>query len=401
MSEAIAISNDWQMTPLKEVLTKSDEWIDLKPDQKYQQVTVRMWGQGVVKRGEVTGVEVASKRMLVVHPQQFIVSRIDARHGASGLIPDALDGAIVTNDFPVFTPNPSKILPKFLSWMSKTHSFVDLCIAASEGTTNRVRLKEDRFLAMQIPLPSLEVQRRVVTRIEELVAKVEEARELRSTTLQEAESLARSYLDKIYETYVEEFGIVALEQVCLSITDGDHTTPKFTEKGVKFIFVGNVSSGSLHFNGCKYVDSEYFALIKAHRKPSKGDILYSAVGATLGIPAIVDSDEEFCFQRHIALLKLDYNQMNSKFLWHILKSNRLYKAAWAGTTGSAQPTVPLKAIRSLEVPVPSLETQQDAVTHLDDLQSKINTLKQLQSETEAELNALLPSILDKAFKGEL
>lgn len=79
----------------------------------------------------------------------------------------------------------------------------------------------------------------------------------------------------------------------------------------------------------------------------------------------------------------------------------LYKAAWAGATGSAQPTIPLKAIRALEIPLPPLSEQRHIVAYLDDLQAEVDGLKQLQIETEAELNALLPSILDKAFKGEL
>ena len=192
-----------------------------------------------------------------------------------------------------------------------------------------------------------------------------------------------------------------MEKVCLSITDGDHITPAFAETGVMFIFVGNVSSGYLHFNNCKYVVPEYFAAIKEHRKPAKGDILYSAVGATLGIPAIVDCNQEFCFQRHIALLKPDLSQLSSEFFWHMLRSSTLYETAWAGTTGSAQPTIPLKAIRVLEIPLPPLSEQRRIVAYLDDLQAKVDALKRLQSETAAELNALLPSILDKAFKGEL
>jgi len=77
-------------------------------------------------------------------------------------VPEELDGAVVSNDFPVFKINTSLVCPSFLEWMSKTKGFVDICKAASEGTTNRVRLKEDRFLAMQILLPSPEEQQRIV-----------------------------------------------------------------------------------------------------------------------------------------------------------------------------------------------------------------------------------------------
>ncbi len=178
------MNNNWSLVPLKEILTKSENWIELKPTEQYKQITVKIWGKGVVERNEVTGAEISASKRFQVYSGQFIVSRIDARHGAFGLIPDSLDGAVVTNDFSVFTPNHQKVLPQFLDWMSKTASFIEICKAASEGTTNRVRLKENHFLAMEIPLLPLEEQRRIVARVEELAGNSEEARSLRQQVLQ-------------------------------------------------------------------------------------------------------------------------------------------------------------------------------------------------------------------------
>lgn len=395
------MSVDIAEAALGDVLTRSEEWIDLEPDGRYRQVTVRLWGKGVVQRDEVSGVEIAAQRRLAVRAGQFILSRIDARNGAFGIVPDALDGAVVSNDFPVFTPNPARILPAYLGWLSRTRRFVDLCKAASEGTTNRVRLNEARFLAMTIPLPPLDEQRRIVARIEELAGKIEEARGLRRQAVEEARAFSHSHLDEIYEATVAACDATKLEDVCLTITDGDHLTPTFSDEGVKFIFVGNVSSGYLHFNGCKHVTRDYYAGLRDYRKPRRGDVLYSAVGATLGIPAIVDHDEEFCFQRHVALIRPNRDKVASKYLWYMLRTGTLYRTAWAEKTGSAQPTVPLRAIRALPIPVPPLPDQQRIVAYLDDLQTKMDALKRLQAETAAELDALLPALLDKAFKGEL
>ena len=162
-------------------------------------MTVRLWGKGVVQRRVVAGAEIAAARRLVVRPQQFILSRIDARHGAFGIVPEPLDGAVVSNDFPVFTANPARLLPTFLEWMSKTRTFIDICKAASEGTTNRVRLKEDGLLATQIPLPSLSEQRRIVARIEELAANIADALRLRQQAKDEAESLVASSITRALE----------------------------------------------------------------------------------------------------------------------------------------------------------------------------------------------------------
>ncbi|GHU31363.1 hypothetical protein AGMMS50256_19730 [Betaproteobacteria bacterium] len=58
-------------------------------------------------------------------------------------------------------------------------------------------------------------------------------------------------------------------------------------------------------------------------------------------------------------------------------------------------------IKNLEITLPSLPEQRRIVAELDALQVQVDALKHLQTETAAELNALLPAILDRAFKGEL
>lgn len=163
---------------LGELLRRSNETIDPQADIEYREITVRLWGRGVVERGRVLGASLSGRRF-VARVGQFIASRIDARNGAMGLVPESLGGALVTNDFPLFNLNAERVEPLFLGWLCRTSAFVELCLRASEGTTNRVRLKEDRFLALEIPLPPLAEQRRIVARIEELAAQIHEARALR------------------------------------------------------------------------------------------------------------------------------------------------------------------------------------------------------------------------------
>ena len=394
-------SKSWPQVALGEVLRKSEESVPLAPNTTYQEVTIKLWGNGVVLRREVSGSEIAAPRRSVVRAGQFILSRIDARNGAFGIVPTALDGAVVSNDFPSFNLNAQRIIPEYLRWLSRSADFVDLCKAASEGTTNRVRLKEEKFLATSIALPTLEEQQRIVARIGEFAAKIEEEQRLRQQAVEEAEALSRSSIETVYQDLLGRYGQTVLVDACTTITDGDHNTPTFSETGVKFIFVGNVSSGKLHFENSKKITEDYFKSLKPHRVPVRGDILYSAVGATLGIPALVDTDELFCFQRHIAILKPDRERIDSQYFWHMLRSQTVFAKAWSSTTGTAQPTVPLRAIKELPIPIPPLVEQRRIVAYLDNLNTKVDYLKRLQAETVAELDAMLPSILDKAFKGEL
>jgi type I restriction enzyme S subunit len=249
--------------------------------------------------------------------------------------------------------------------------------------------------------PPLEEQRRIVSRIEELAAKINAIRHLRADSVTAATRLATASSSETYAKLRRTYGLKRAEDLCDHITDGDHNTPHFTDEGVKFIFVGNVSSGRVHFSGCKHVTQEYYSALKPHRVPRPGDILYSAVGATLGVPAIVENAEAFCFQRHIAILKPKLDVVTSRYLWHMLRSQVVFEKAWGSTTGTAQPTIPLRAIRNLEVPAPPIAAQGQIVKELDNKLSQIESLRVLQLDSSAEVDALMPSILSKAFRGEL
>ena len=91
----------WTKVALGELLRRSDEAALLDPSADYHEVTIKLWGKGVVSRGKVRGSDVVSVRR-VVRANQLILSKIDARNGAIGLVPPELDGAIVSNDFPSF-----------------------------------------------------------------------------------------------------------------------------------------------------------------------------------------------------------------------------------------------------------------------------------------------------------
>ena len=93
------MSKSWPTVRLGEVLRRSEETIELQPDVEYRQITVKLWGKGVMLRGVLTGAGIAASRQMVARRGQFILSRIDARNGALGIVPSELDEAIVTNDF--------------------------------------------------------------------------------------------------------------------------------------------------------------------------------------------------------------------------------------------------------------------------------------------------------------
>jgi type I restriction enzyme S subunit len=297
--------------------------------------------------------------------------------------------------------------PSFLDWISRTRSFVDICKAASEGTTNRVRLQEDRFLQMKIPLPLPPEQRRIVTRIEELAAKINEARRLRGQAAKEAATLASAAAR-------QRIGSLDVKQTPLSAwldpkKEGIQTGPfgaqlsrhEFTETGRPLLTIGNIQYGGLATSDLKFV-SEAKADQLSRYEISMGDVLFARMG-TVGRCCVVPRDASgWLINYHIIRVALDQSRVDPRFIhWTIQASPDVEEYLSDTIRGATRAGVNSRIVAGLPCRVPSLCEQRGVIADLDALQARVDTLKPLQAETAAELDALLPSILDRAFKGDL
>ncbi|HFG1569426.1 TPA: restriction endonuclease subunit S [Vibrio cholerae] len=379
----------WPLEKLGSVLDKSENWIEVQPDKEYSEVTVRLWGKGVNLRGTKIGSEIGSSRRLSVSEGQFIISRIDARHGACGLVPKNLDGAVVTNDFPVYTPKENKILPRYLELISKTHFFVDACKRASEGTTNRVRLKEPRFFDIEIPLPDIAVQKLVVDKVDFALDKLEEIKLLRSSLLDDAHAMLSSAFHKLIEgaVYKPMSKVAPLERRKVEID----VNAEYPELGVRCF--GNGTFHKPILEGMNVGTKKLYQMVP-------GDLVFSNVFAWEGAIAVVKKEDEGRVGSHRFITCLPKSGMvTADFLcFYFLTTEGLEKIQAASPGGAGRNrTLGLKKLENIEVPVPDYDKQ----LWFNQLQSYVEKIKQAQSENATELEALMPSILDKAFKGEL
>jgi type I restriction enzyme S subunit len=387
---------------LGEVLRRSEETIELQPDDEYRQITVKLWGKGVVLRGILTGAEIAASRQMVARRGQFILSRIDARNGALGIVPPELDGAIVTNDFPLFNVVERSLLPAYLGWMCRTASFVEECKRASEGTTNRVRLQEDKFLTREIFLPPLAEQRRVVARIEELAAQIHEARTLRHQATEEAEALSGATASQLFQECSERQPIEALAEVRGGIQKGPHRAPGANP--VRYLTVAHV-----HRNRILTGSPRYFEVSPAELERwrlLRGDVLIiegNGSADQIGRTALFRDEIENCVhQNHVIRIRPDSQRVVPEFLNTFLNSPAGQDAVQGQSrTSSGLRSLSVGRIKSICVPVPPLPEQRRIVSELGALQAEVDALERLQAETAVELDALLPAILDRAFKGKL
>lgn len=398
------MSKTWPVVKLGEVLSRTGEIITPDPSHEYSEITVRLWGKGVVERGRVSGGSVNGKRF-VARSGNFIASRIDARNGAMGLVPESLDGALVTNDFPLFETNKGRLDLAFLGWLTKTRDFVELCLRASEGTTNRVRLKEDRFLALEIPLPPLAEQRRIVARIEELAAQIHEAKRLRKEAEEEAEGMCASETNAIFTSALaqtwKKLNLEDLAEIRAGVTLGRRLTGDTIR--LPYLRVANVQDGHLDLREVKEV--EVFSSEAEKWALHSGDILLTEGGDwdKLGRGTVWRNEIESCIhQNHVFRVRARVGTVLPEFLAKQIGSpsgKSYFQSASKQTTNLA--SINQRQLKAFPVVLPPLPEQRRIVAELDALQAEVDGLKRLQAETSAELDALLPAILDRAFKGEL
>jgi type I restriction enzyme S subunit len=381
--------NNWAEVPLGEVLTKNEDTIEIVPTDTYQQITVRLWGKGVVPRGEVTGMELASSRRFRVSAGQFILSRIDARHGAFGLVPEELDGAIATNDFPSFKIDEKRLAQGFLGWLSRAHNFIELCRVASEGTTNRVRLKEERFLRMPISLPEKVEQDRIVAKVNALAAKIEEARKNDREIEQEVEAMLHSAYTRIVDgaPFRKTGEVAPLIRREVEVRMGE----EYPELGIR-----SFGKGTFHKPALDYLSVGTKRLYRIE----PDDLLFSNVFAWEGAIAVAQPEDQGRFGSHRFITCVPKQGIvTAEFLrFYFLTDEGLRKIGEASPGGAGRNrTLGLAKLAEIEVPVPAYEKQ----VWFNRLQGKVRELLNAQQGAEIELNAMLPSILDKAFKGEL
>ena len=190
----------------------------------------------------------------------------------------------------------------------------------------------------------------------------------------------------------ESWKWVRLGEVCKSIADGDHQAPPQVTTGIPFLVISNVSNGRLDFANTRFVPQEYFQKINNERIAEYGDLLFTVTGS-YGIPIKVDCENSFCFQRHIALLKL---LLDWDFVYYLLKTPLIKSQCDKKATGTAQKTVGLNTLKSLAFPLPPLAEQKRIVAKIEQLVPYIERYEKAWSRLQ-EFNKRFPSDMQKSL----
>lgn len=250
-------------------------------------------------------------------------------------------------------------------------------------------------------------QYRIVKRIEKLAGRVREALSLREKAIKETEKLAFTEARKIISDL--KFPNIKLGELVNQYRNGIQTGPfgaqlgssDFIDSGFPVITIGNVQYSGLVLEHLKYISTAKAEQLKRF-SVQEGDILFARMGTVGRCCVVPKSAEGWIYNYHLIRVALDKNRVDPRFIhWLIRASADIETKLDEKIRGATREGVNSKIVASLPCCIPSLDEQRRIVTHLDAVQAKVDELRRLQAETKQELAALLPSILDKAFKGEL
>lgn len=384
-AKASETAKAWPKVALGELLCRSNEQAVIDATAEYHEVTIKLWGKGVISRGKVFGSDVVSARR-VVRTNQVILSKIDARNGAIGLVPPELDGAIVSNDFPSFElRDASRCSVEFIGWLVRSAPFIELCKAASEGTTNRVRIKEERFLEQQIALPPLAEQQALVARLDALAEKTRQLDVHLDAALHNAERLlALRFHEAIANAPLRPMAEVAplvRREQAIDFKDS------YPELGIRSFGKGTFHKPSLAGGD---VGSKRLYRIEP------GDLLFSNVFAWEGAIAIAQPEDIGRFGSHrFITCQANTELTNAEFLrYYFLSDEGMLKINEASPGGAGRNrTLGLQKLMAIDVPIPPLTTQQA----FNRLQATVAALKAKHAAIGQANAALLPATLERVF----
>jgi type I restriction enzyme S subunit len=381
------MKHPWPLVPLGEILTARQERplpddlalgrVKIVGKIRFDSGRIELRADGETKTG-----------MILVRPGDLVVSGINAAKGAIAIYgTENTEPVAATIHYGAYITNRERVSVKFLWWMLRSKFFKELLLEYVPGGI-KTELKAKRLLPVPIPLPPLAEQQSIVEWIEALAGQVHEALRLRQEVVKECEILCRAILASDTSTQ-----LVPMSELVLQRTPDVNVRPDMA-----YQFAGVYCFGRGLFRGQAKTGSE-FAYPKLTTLKT-GNFTYPKLMAWEGAFGVVHPECNGC----VVSTEFPVFEVNEvRVLPEVLDIHFRNPAVWPELAGASTGTnvrrrrLNPKDFLCYKIPLPSREAQ----FRLRNVMSELAKLSPLHAKTAAELDALLPALLDKGFRGEL
>ena len=321
------------------------------------------------------------------YPEEYVLSAGDLLIGMDGEFNIArwkVDGALLNQ-------RVCKIIAKDNADEEFLRFALSKALKAIEDRTSFATVKHlsaKELNKLEIQVPPYEEQKK----ISEILHRLEKVIDIRQNELASLDELIKARFVELFgdpEDGTCMYSTERLKDLSIKISDGVHAKPNYTETGRPFLSVVNINKGIVDFTDCKYVSEEAYQTMIRSTHPERGDVLYTKVGATYGIPAFIDTDKEFCLYVSVCLIKPDHDKINSRFLAIQMGMPSVKHQADSRIKGIGVPDLHLNQISEFSIVCPPREMQDSFVSFVEQVDKSKDVVQKSLEETQTLFDSLM------------
>ena len=298
-------------------------------------------------------------------------------------------------------PNELVLSKDYLFMFLQSSSIQNYIVSLSQRAAGQSGVNKKALENYQIPIPPLSEQKRIVEKLDALFTRIDTAIEHLLESISLADALFESSQSQVFNDVLKNHSDCIIDSICTVTSSKRIFKADYVESGIPFYRtkeIVNLSkdediSTELYISQEKFTEiSEKFGL------PSKGDLLFSAVG-TIGVMWIVD-DRQFYFKDGNLLWLKDMKGVIPEYLKTAIGAVLAEKIK-DRSQGAAYKAISITNLKALEVPLPSIDEQKVIVDKIKVINHLVKEAKNKVTSQVEDLKTLKVSILDSAFRGEL
>ncbi|WP_130861829.1 restriction endonuclease subunit S [Bacilliculturomica massiliensis] len=382
---------DWHTQKMKQWVALAERPGTLEDDKRYRLVTVRRGFGGVDLRGEYLGKDILVKNYFRVRQGDFLISKRQIAHGACGVVPESLDGAVVSNEYNVFVPNQGTNIEMFNLMMQLPH-YTRLFHLMSDGVhIEKLLFKTQDWMRRQLAMPPIEEQQKIAA----ILTTQDKVIELKEKRLAEKQRQKKYLMQQLLTGKKRLLGFSGTWKKeilgkCASMCSGgtpDTKNEKYYGNDYIWISIKDMTSAGKYICSSERGLTEAGILNCSARLFPKGTILF-AMYASIGVCSIAEA--ECCSSQAILGIEPD-SKLNNEFLYYLLSNSKGYFKSFR--QASSQPNLNKGIVQSIVVQIPEIEEQAAIVEVLSAADREIDLLRQDIEQEKQKKKALMQMLL--------
>jgi type I restriction enzyme S subunit len=379
------MTGEWRAAALGDVLQRITRMTDLDADESYRTIGIRLRAAGLFIKEAKLGSQISAKRLALVEPNDIVYSRLFAWRGAFGVADTRHAGCVASNEFPTYRATADLLPPFFAIWASQTWVW-EAAEVMCTGTTpeSRNRLSEDDFLSLEIDLPPIEEQQRIVRAVRSVdldIARTEKKVQAIRDLLLAAQASA---LGTLQDDEVE------IGEVAKVRTGGtpSRSVPDYFGGDVPWVKTGDIRFRDL-IEASETITEAGVKASSAKVLPA-GTVVLAMIGqgATRGRAAVLTTP--MATNQNSAAIQPS-EKLDPRFLLHWFWLN--YEELRGGAEGTSYPALNKGLVEEMSLPLPDVSTQHDIAARLDAITDALFSAEDALEAKKEFRPALVSSLL--------